>query len=508
MVRRALSPVVLALLVALGGVGTAHADDATPDGGPDHSMVFPVIGDVSYSDTFGAPRSGGRTHQGQDLMGHKMQELVAAAAGEITYLKNGGELSGNMVVLEGDDGWEYTYIHLNDDTPGSDDGAADPEDTFGPGIDVGAHVVAGQLIGFMGDSGDAEETAPHLHFELADPSDVTVNAFNALQNATHVAEAVGGSSSPIPRLAGFDRVGTAIAVSEAGWPSGATDVVLAAGDQYAEALPASVLAAAKNGPLLLTVGTSLPDAVADELDRLQAARVTVVGSVPVSVSDAIASTKRTVTRIGIDHDPTATAIAVAAAVGGKSGVAVLVNDGRFADGVSATTIAAGRGWPVLLTTSTIVPQKTVDAWRALGVKSLVLVGGTEVIASTIETFARDAGKCAGSAGCDVERLAGTDRYATSVAVAKKSLSLGGRSASTVLLGTGTAYPDVLASGPLASRLGGVSLLVDGSGLGADAASRRFLSSNASAVKEVQILGGSGAVSVAADRALQEALGLE
>lgn len=506
MVGRALSPVLLTLLVALGGVGTAHAEDATAGAGPAHPMVFPVIGDVSYTDTFGAPRSSGRTHQGQDLMGDKMQELVAAADGEITYVTAVGALAGIMVELTGDDGWVYSYLHLNNDTPGTDDGAASPADTLGPGIEVGAYVKAGQLIGFLGDSGNAEETAPHLHFELEDPSGATVNPYTALKNATHVGELT-SASSPIERLAGIDRVGTAIAVSKAGWPNGASDVVVAAGDQYAEALPASVLASAKNGPLLLTVGTTLSSSISAELDRLDATRVTVVGSVPESVADAIIATKRTVARIGVDHDVTSTAVAIAQAVGGSSGVAVLVNDGRFADGVSATTIAAGRGWPVLLTTATVVPQKTVDAWRALGVRKLVVVGGTEVVSSKVETFLRDAGRCAGSAGCDVERLSGADRYATSVAVATKSLSIGGRSASTVLLGTGTAYPDVLASGPLASRLGGVSLLVDGTGLGADTASRRFLSSNASTVKDVQILGGSGAVSTAADRALQQALGL-
>ena len=507
MVRRLLVSVLLSACALGSAVGVAQAEDTAVDHGPLHPMVFPVIGDVSYTDTFGAPRSGGRTHEGQDLMGHKMQELVAAADGRIAAVKQGGTLSGNMVVLEGDDGWEYTYIHLNNDTPGTDDGAAARSDTFGPGIEVGADVVGGQLIGYMGDSGDAEGTGPHLHFELASPDGVTVNAYNALKNATHIAEIAGATSSPIPRLAGLDRVGTAIEVSQAGWPEGASDVVLAAGDQYAEALPASVLAATKNGPLLLTVGSTVPAGVLAELDRLHATRVTVVGSVPTTVSDAITATNRVVARLGADHDATSTAVAIAQAVSGSSGVAVLVNDGRFADGVSAATIAAGRGWPVLLTTATVVPQKTVDAWRALGVRRLVIVGGTSVVSSSIETFAHDAGKCAGALGCDVERLAGDDRYGTSVAVAIRSLSLGGRTSSTVLLGTGTAYPDVLAAGPLASKLGGVSLLVDGTGLGADLASRTFLSTNATVVKQVEILGGSGAVSGSADRALQQALGL-
>jgi putative cell wall-binding protein len=495
---------LLPVLALVAGALPAAAQTST-DHGPHHPMTFPVIGQVSFTDTFGQPRSG-HPHAGQDLMGTKMQELVAAADGKVTYLQQ-TQISGNLLEITGTDGWVYTYIHLNNDTPGTDDGQAQRADTFGPGIEKGAVVEAGQLVGYLGDSGNAEEAGAHLHFELKDPTGTTVNAYTALQEATRLAEAKGATASPIPRLAGADRVATAVAVSKAGWPGGATEVVLAEGDRYAEALPASVLAAARNGPLLLSTGATLPDVVGAELDRLQATRVTVVGSVPAAVADAVARPGRSVVRLGVADDATTPAVAVAQAVGGGGGVAVLVNDARFADGVSATTIAAGRGWPVLLTTATTIPQRTVDAWRALGVQTVVVVGGTSVVSQKVEDFVRASGRCAGGAGCTVERLAGADRYATSVAVVERSLQLGGRTPSSLLLGTGTSYADVLASGPLASHLGGLALLVDGTGSGADAASRSFLTANAGAVKQPTILGGSGAVSGAADRAVQEALGL-
>ena len=81
------------------------------------------------------------------------------------------------------------------------------------------------------------------------------------------------------------------------------------------------------------------------------------------------------------------------------------------------------------------------------------------------------------------------------------------SSASLLLGTGASYADVLTSGPLASQRKGLALLVDGTGSGADSASRAFLEANASSVKEVAILGGSGAVNAAADRAVQAALHL-
>jgi hypothetical protein len=184
-----------------------------------------------------------------------------------------------------------------------------------------------------------------------------------------------------------------------------------------------------------------------------------------------------------------------------------VNRSRFADGVSAAALAAGHGWPILLSDRDLVPQATVDEWRALGVSRIVLVGGTGVLGANIESWLRANGRCAGDDGCEVERLAGSDRYGTSVETAERSIDAGGRSDATVLLGTGTNYPDTLASGPLAARLGGLGLLVDGSGGGADGASRAYLADHADDVDDVAILGGAGAVTSAADRAIQEALGL-
>ena len=505
--RRALPNALVALLLLFGApaADAQESDDV-------HDIVFPVVGDVSYTDTFGAPRGGGsRTHEGQDLLGDKMQQLVAAADGTIELLTWPEASYGHYLRLRGDDGWTYNYVHLNNDTPGTDDGAAERSDVFGPGIEKGARVERGQLLGYLGDSGNAEETAPHLHFEMKDPSGAVVNPYASLKAAQQVDAPVEDQStaepSPIPRLAGVDRVGTAIAVSQRGWLEGADGVVLASGDAYAEALPASVLAAERADPMLLTTGTTLPPSVAEEITRLGARAVTVVGSVSTAVDAELAGAGYQVDRLGAPGDAVATAVAVAGEVGGTGGTAVLVNRTRFADGISAAALAGGRGWPILLSDTALIPQPTVDAWRMLGVRRIVLVGGTGVLVQRIEDFIRTSGRCAGGTTCEALRLAGTDRYATSVAAAEASLEAGGRSGSTVLLGTGANYPDTLASGPLSARLGGLALLVDGTGQRNDAASRSFLADRRDDVKDVAILGGPGAVTSAADRAIQEALGI-
>ena len=174
--------VVASLLVA--SCGTPPPAVPAPAGAFVRPMVFPVFADVSYSDTFGAPRSGGRSHEGQDLMTVKFAPLLAAADGEVTYLRHSNSgLSGNALIITDADGWEYVYIHMNNDSLFTDDAKNDFDLAFADGIKLGQKVKAGEFIGFIGDSGNAEETSPHVHFELRSPDDVAINAFWSLMSA-------------------------------------------------------------------------------------------------------------------------------------------------------------------------------------------------------------------------------------------------------------------------------------------------------------------------------------
>jgi hypothetical protein len=145
-----------------------------------HRLTFPVGGRVTYTDDWGDPRSGGRTHRGNDLMGAKLTPLVAAADGTVTTMRLDSGISGNFLVLRDAAGWEHWYIHINNDTPGTDDGANPPAWAFAAGLGVGSRVRAGDLVAYLGDSGNAEGTAPHLHYELHRPDGVAVNPFTSL----------------------------------------------------------------------------------------------------------------------------------------------------------------------------------------------------------------------------------------------------------------------------------------------------------------------------------------
>ena len=144
---------------------------------PPPPWIFPVVGadgvDFAYSDTFGACRGAGcsRGHHGVDIgtYGVKGVPVVAAADGVVKYVNwswTADDLNPERcctIAIEHADGWETWYIHLDNDTPGTDDGL---RWGIADGIVPGVEVRAGQLIGWVGDSGNAEQSIPQLHWEV------------------------------------------------------------------------------------------------------------------------------------------------------------------------------------------------------------------------------------------------------------------------------------------------------------------------------------------------------
>jgi hypothetical protein len=122
--------------------------------------VFPVQGPCSFGDTYGAPRSGGRSHEGVDIIAKTGQFVYAVKDGVLTkrYLDAPGSLSGNGWRLTIGDGTYFFYAHLS---------------TFAPGLSVGSAVKAGQILGQVGMTGDAP--IPHTHFEVHPGGGASVN---------------------------------------------------------------------------------------------------------------------------------------------------------------------------------------------------------------------------------------------------------------------------------------------------------------------------------------------
>lgn len=171
--------IALSVVIAAAMVRAARAQTV-------RDIAFPVNGTVTFRDDYGEPRWGGRIHEGVDLIGQKMMPLVSAINGRVSYIVNPEDFWGFAVVLEDFEGWSYHYLHVNNDTPGTDDGLGGSENAYAPGIYQGAQVVRGQHVAWMGDSGNAENAGPHLHFEMRMPDGTPVNPYQSLLNAAQV----------------------------------------------------------------------------------------------------------------------------------------------------------------------------------------------------------------------------------------------------------------------------------------------------------------------------------
>ena len=126
--------------------------------------VFPMQGRCNFSDTWGQARSGGRSHEGTDVIGPKGLALYAVVDGVIAKTYVGASNGGNAIRLTAPDGTYFYYAHL---------------DSFAPGIAAGVPVRAGQIIGFNGASGNAG--TPHLHFEVHPRGGAAVNPYPILK---------------------------------------------------------------------------------------------------------------------------------------------------------------------------------------------------------------------------------------------------------------------------------------------------------------------------------------
>ena len=157
---------------------------APPEDWPVRLISFPVGGPVTYYDDWGACRGGAdcpRRHVGNDIIGRRLQPLLAAADGVVSHLVSNHRTAGWGLVIEDAEGWDYRYYHVNNDAPGTDDGSSPPEWRLAPGIANGSAVKAGQVVAYLGDSGNSELSVPHLHFEIHRPGGLAINPYPSLR---------------------------------------------------------------------------------------------------------------------------------------------------------------------------------------------------------------------------------------------------------------------------------------------------------------------------------------
>jgi Peptidase family M23 len=168
-----------ALLGLLAGTATASSS-----GKPPAHIIFPVVAQAQYTDDFGQPRPGG-PHQGIDIIAGKKSAAVAAEAGKVKYWTT-SPTAGCMLYLYGQSGTTYYYIHLNNDLTMRNDNRGKCVRGTAYAVKNGARVAAGQQVGYVGDSGDANGVHPHLHFEVHPNGGKATDPYPYLQAAQHL----------------------------------------------------------------------------------------------------------------------------------------------------------------------------------------------------------------------------------------------------------------------------------------------------------------------------------
>lgn len=141
-------------------------------------MIFPILGGAKWTNTYNADFKTHR-HTGQDIPSPKMTPIVAPFSGVIG-------LKQFSFWINGDNGYRCLGTHLNDDNPGTNDGRGGRDFMFAPNVHHGSRVQAGQLIGYVGNSGQA--TGPHLHFEIYNSKNQIRNPIQSLKYSQIIKE--------------------------------------------------------------------------------------------------------------------------------------------------------------------------------------------------------------------------------------------------------------------------------------------------------------------------------
>ncbi|MEO2108688.1 MAG: cell wall-binding repeat-containing protein, partial [Actinomycetota bacterium] len=303
----------------------------------------------------------------------------------------------------------------------------------------------------------------------------------------------------IARVAASDRIGTAVQVSAFGW-NAASDVVIAASDRFPDALAGVALAASLEAPLLLTSTAELSPATAEEIRRLGATTAWLLGgtsALSTAVRGDLADMGLTTRRLAGDNR-SETAAAIAGAAVGTADEVTLVPASDWPDAVSASSLAAlVNGPPTLLAGRDQLDDATIEALEDLGARTVTIVGGTAVIAPSVVSQLE-------GLGYEVRRLAGSNRFGTSTAVAEEALAQRTGDV-TLVIASASGFADALPAGALAARRSGVLVLAPKDSMADAPDIASFVEARVGRVADGVVVGGTGAISTTVETQLEQAL---
>ena len=258
-------------------------------------------------------------------------------------------------------------------------------------------------------------------------------------------------NNPNPgRVDGPDRIETGINISKKYYDKAKT-VILVRHDLFPDSMTSSVLAKLKDAPILLNPTNKLDPRVAAEIKRLGAEEVIIVGG-PDSISEKVRGDLKAydkdkdVERIaGIDRYGTSEMVARrVVGITGKKYTGVVASGQVFPDALSVGTFASRDGYPILLVKKDMVPGQVERAIKDLEIKKTYIAGGTNTISKLTEAKLPSV----------VERMAGRDRYETSVAIAKSKF----KDSRDAFIASGEEFADALVISPVSGKYNRPTLL--------------------------------------------------
>ena len=301
----------------------------------------------------------------------------------------------------------------------------------------------------------------------------------ASASSTSKVATVSQSVSKSHRLAGANRYTTAVAISQKGWATSGT-VILASGEDYADALTSGPLAKKYNSPILLTSKASINADTIAEIGRLKAKHIIIIGKEgAVSLGVATQLTKAgfsDITRIGgVNRYETSTLVAAKL---NKPSAVVIVPGQDFPDALSVSSIASKLGLSIILSSKSGLSDSAKKYISTNEIKKAYIVGGTAVLYPAIEK------QVTGPV-----RLAGVNRYETNLAILKAFE--GEFNYDNVFIATGNNFADALAGAALASKTSS-PMILSGSIMNTNIAN--YLASKENLNTKIFALGGDDVIS--------------
>ena len=300
---------------------------------------------------------------------------------------------------------------------------------------------------FVGKQSDAgrDQAAP------ADKPNLISYTFKVKKKENKPVEPKKSDNTNTGRIDGRDRIETAIKISKKNYDK-AKSVIVVRHDLFPDSMTASVLAKLKDAPILLNPTAKLDSRVGDEIKRLGAQEVIIVGGQD-SVSERVREdlkvydADKNVERIaGADRYGTSEMVAKrVVGITGKKNTGVVASGQVFPDALSVGTFASRDGYPILLVKKDSVPSQIQNAIKDLDINKTYIAGGLNTISKSTEAKLPNV----------VERMAGSTRYETSVAIAKSKFG----ASKEAYIASGEEFADALVISPISGKFNRPTLLV-------------------------------------------------